>query len=456
MKSYSTNPQAAMPPIPQGFIEETKSLGISGSQALLEALDGDPVVSVRLNSRKPASSPLWEGAEKVKWNQAGLYLPERPLFTLMPELHAGAFYVQEAASMIAGEAARRLMKSPCAVLDMCAAPGGKTTALADALPDGSVIVANEAEPQRARVLAENVMKWGCPDIAVTCARGEEFAPMRECFDLVNVDAPCSGEGMMRKEAVARSQWSQGLVRQCSQLQREILSAAVETLKPGGLLFYSTCTFNRRENEMQAEWLREEFGMIPADPGFPAEWNLPDGIDTDMRCVRFMPHITRSEGLFFCALRKPGTHIAPAFPAAAAGKQSPCSGWLTDPQRYIWTEEKETVSAVAPALQRLLQKLPRRARVLLKGLSVATVKGRDLIPTEQLALSTALNRKAFPECALTEADALRYLRRETFQLPEETPKGFILMTFNGLPLGFMKNLGNRANNLYPAEWRIRMK
>lgn len=456
MKNYSTNPQSAMPPIPQGFIDETESLGISDSRELLEALESDPVISVRLNSRKPAERPLWESAEKVKWNEAGLYLPERPLFTLMPELHAGAFYVQEAASMIAGEAARRLLKSPGAVLDMCAAPGGKTTALADVLPVGSVIVANEADSQRARVLAENVIKWGFPDIAVTCARGEEFASMRECFDLVNVDAPCSGEGMMRKEAVARSQWSEGLVRQCSLLQREILRAAAEALKPGGLLFYSTCTFNRRENEMQAEWLRDEFGMTPVDPGFPAEWNIPEGIDTEMGCFRFLPHITRSEGLFFCVLRKPGTHIATAFPPTATGKQFPCSGWLTDPHRYIWTEEKGTVSAMTPALQRLLQKLPRRVRVLLKGLSVATAKGHDLIPTEQLALSTALRRNAFPECALTETDALRYLRREAFKLPEETPKGFILMTFNGFPLGFMKNLGNRANNLYPAEWRIRMK
>ncbi|MDE5790613.1 MAG: hypothetical protein K2H96_05230 [Muribaculaceae bacterium] len=413
--------------MPQGFVEEIQELLPEEADNLLDALNMEPEVSIKLNIRKLSEPSIlgYEGLERVKWCESGYYLPDRPRFTLNPLLHAGTFYVQDASSMIYETIMKGIIPMAFdtshtpAVADLCASPGGKTTSIINAIPDGIFILANEFTPQRVGALKENLLKWGYPDIMITNSPVNKLAKGGAGFDVVAVDAPCSGEGMMRKEKMARDQWSPGLIGQCASLQREILEDACRMLKPGGFLIYSTCTFNRKENEEQVEWLVEEKGMVPFNPGFPEEWGIMAGIETPYPCFRFMPHHTRGEGLFVAVMRK-----------------------------EIDTEEKTV------PLNKLKDWLRKNVKVVADGIPEKIEKGRDMIPCSQWALSTAFPTGKFAEIELDEGSALSYLRHEALRLSPEIGKGFVVVKFKGFPLGFVKNIGTRANNLYPSEWRIR--
>lgn len=414
--------------LPEGFKEQIRDLLGEEAEDFFLAMHHAPEVSVKLNRRKSTDSRElgYSGIEPVKWCKSGYYLPERPVFTLNPLLHAGVFYVQDASSMIYEAIVERIVpmafdtgKAP-AVADLCAAPGGKTTSIINALPDTAFVLANEFMPARARILKENLFKWGYPEIMITNSPVAKIAEAGPAFDIVAVDAPCSGEGMMRKEEAAIQQWSTGLIHSCAKLQREILENACRMLKPGGFMIYSTCTFNRQENEEQVEWLVNEKGMVAFDPDFPEEWGIRKGIATDIPCFRFMPHHTRGEGLFVAVMRKE-----------------------TD-------EYEKTVST--PALRAWLKK---NVKVLADGLPLEQVKGRDRVPTSESVLSTNFRRGSIPEVEVDEPTALSYLRHEALKLPENTPRGLVVITFKNHPLGLVKNIGNRANNLYPSDWKIRM-
>ena len=445
--------------IPAGFVALMESIGLG---ALPEALaTGEPEVSVRLNTAKGGA--VFDGAEVVPWCPEGLYLPSRPQFTLDPRLHAGAYYVQEAASMFHAHVVRSILPDGCGplrVLDACAAPGGKTTAVMSALPAGSVTVANEYVPARAAALRENVVRWGDPSVIVTRGDTARLGRMREAFDLIVADVPCSGEGMMRKDPQAAAQWSAGLVRDCAALQREIVDNLWPALRPGGWMIYSTCTFNRSEDEEQVERMIDELGaesvMIPVEPA----WNITPGIDTAAHCCRFIPGRTRGEGLFVAVLRKPGTlapHPAPRDRKPRRDKATAIPdavrGWITGADMGI-TATADRITAFPAAHADLLRRVAENVDVIHEGIPLATVKGRDLIPAHALALSTRLAPGAFPRVELAEADAVSYLRGDVVALPEGTPRGHVVVTCGGLPLGWMKNIGNRANNLYPSSSRIK--
>ncbi len=474
-----------LPPLPEDFKASLRSLEGVDADALCLALDTPPAVAVRLNPYKPMDcdifSQIADGA--VAWCGEGRYLAERPLFTLMPEMHAGAFYVQDASSMIHAGLARGIVDAeggrPLSVLDVCAAPGGKTTAIMGALPPGSAMIANEYSPQRVKALEENMVKYGSPDMAVTCGDARNWGGCAETFDMVVVDAPCSGEGMMRKEEVARTQWSPGLVESCARTQREILDSVVRTLRPGGWLIYSTCTFNRAEDEEMARYLVEHHGLVPVMDQIldkSVAESVPRGLDPDIPSLRFMPHLTRGEGLFVTVLRRPGedagedvpTRIPPAPKPKGKGKrqekggsmpdaESVCGKWINGSYApLVWKSVGDTVRVIPARVASLLERLPKGVRLLGAGVEVATLKGRDLVPASPLALSTILDRGAFPEVPLSREDAVRYLRHESLTLPPDTPRGFVLVSHNGIPLGWMKNIGTRANNLWPQAWRIRMQ
>lgn len=416
--------------LPENFINQMRNLLQEDCDSFLAAMNQPPSVSIKLNRRKCNNPDIcgYEGLMPVKWCQSGYYLPERPVFTLNPLIHAGVFYVQDASSMIYEAVTEKIVPmaldtgDPLRVLDLCAAPGGKTTSMINALPDGTTVVANEFVGNRATVLKENLMKWGYPDIIVTNSPTARFAALGELFDIIAVDAPCSGEGMMRKEDMAVSQWGEGLQKQCASLQREILADAFEALKPGGFLIYSTCTFNRLENEENVGYLVEELGMVPLDMNFPEEWGIGNGIDTPYPCLRFMPHITRGEGLFLCVLRKEGDYMPPR------------------------TRRGQSFS----------QLIADKAKIIADGIPMTTTKGRDKVPTTESVLSCDYKRGTLPEAEVDEQTALSYLRHEAIQLNPEIPKGYVVVMYKDHPLGIVKNLGNRANNLYPAQWRIRMK
>lgn len=480
------------------------------AEPLLGALSASaPATGVRLNPRKVAecerlssdtvSERLFPGAERIDRCEEGLLLPERPAFTFMPELHAGVFYVQDPASMILTETARFASRELSGEgesgeallwLDACAAPGGKTTAILAGLSEDSFVVANEFVAQRANILLENVEKWGYGNAAVTCGDTAAFRKLRGVFDVVSVDAPCSGEGMMRKDEEARRQWSEQLVRDCAALQREILDNVWTALRPGGLLVYSTCTFNLAEDEDRIRYLIDTYGAEPVDTLFNERFGIPgalkEGEAEDIPALRFMPHITVGEGLFLAVVRKPTDPGAAAeridHKDRAGRKERPAKNNAKNKGKgrgQSFPEDLSRIAAVLPegytlaaygdrfrflpaGREQLVATLASATRLLGAGIEAGQVKGRDFIPDQALALGAGLPRlsEIYPEVELTRDEALSYLRREAELLPEACRragldrKGYFMVTYRGLRLGFAKFLGNRANNLYPAQWRIR--
>lgn len=394
--------------LPEEFV--ARILGdstIPDPQGLLDELaSGNPCVAIRHNRLK-GSRPA-DGADLVPWCNRGEYLAERPQFTFDPHLHQGLYYVQDASSMALGAVIESLgLDRPVQYLDCCAAPGGKTTAAIDALPAGSFIVANEAEPARAAALDENLMRWGYPDVAITVGPAQRLGRLPEgCFDVIGADVPCSGEGMMRKDPKAIEQWNPGLVESCARLQRDILSAVWPLLRPGGYMIYSTCTFAAAEDENQVRWLADEFGAevmeLPPMPG------VVNG--------HFFPHLVRGEGLFMALLRKPGDSVRPA--------------------------------------RRLTEKDLAKATKLLRYGSIDTEpKGRDVIPSHAAAQRYDFDASKWPQAEVDRPAALQFLHRDAITLPEGTPRGLTLLTYDGRPLGWVNNLGSRANNLLPRNLRI---
>lgn len=459
--------------IPDGFKAMLRAeIGENTAETLIPALNEEPETSLRINRRKQPNAMPYPGMTSVAWCNSGFYLPERPQFTINPLLHAGTFYVQDASSMvyetIVGEIVKRREESEerrvdeMRVCDLCAAPGGKTTAILNALPDGCVMLANEFSSSRAAILKENLCKYGYPEVIVTNADTSRLASMRRCFDLIAVDAPCSGEGMMRKEETARTQWSEGLIKQCAALQREILGNAVEMLAPGGYLIYSTCTFNTSEDEDNAAWIAETFDLQPIDTGLAGKDGIQSQVKGSIPCLRFMPGFTRGEGLFVAVFRKDddGSSCRRKMKKNAKGKSKEktdakilnlAKSWING-EMEIMVHEGHLL-ALTPTTAALLEVIPKGVRIISAGVDIGEIKGKDLIPAHPLAMSVAMAH-TFPEVELSEDDALRYLSRDSIMLPPETPKGFVTVTFKGHPLGFLKNHGNRSNNLYPQDYRIR--
>ena len=340
----------------------------------------------------------------VPWCPEGYYLEGRPQFTFDPLFHAGCYYVQEAASMFVTHILRELSNlSPQNVLDMCAAPGGKSTAMLSVLPEGSTLVSNEPIPTRAQILLENITKWGANNCIVTNNYPRDFKKAKAKFDLILCDVPCSGEGMFRKDSATIGEWSLQNVEKCWRLQREIVADALECLNPGGILIYSTCTFNTKENEENVRWIMEEYDAepitIPTEPSWGITGSLLEGFYAPV--YRFIPGITRSEGLFVCVLRKSGE-------------------WKVESGKRI---------------------LKNKLSSPLKELSAAE-QFSFLFPPSSFHID------------LSYAEALKYLRGEALVLPPDTPRGLITVTYKGVSLGPVKNIGNRANNLYPKPWRIK--
>ena len=452
-------------PLPTGFREQIHELLPEEAPALLRALDEEPSVSIRLNARKTKGIdlPLPLG-NAVPWaGPLGYYLDQRPSFTADPLWHAGCYYVQEASSMLLSLVKPLLDEKPLTALDLCAAPGGKSTLLLDLLPEGSVLVSNELIRSRAQILAENIQKWGSTQSIVTSTEPRALGKLRTAFDFILVDAPCSGEGMLRKDEEARRQWSPGLVAQCARQQREILEDIWPALRPGGILVYSTCTFNREEDEAMIGYLVEEFGAEPlALPDCPNEI-IPSTL-SPYPCYRMMPHRVRGEGLFLAVLRKSEeevpTKVKPPKGKGRGSVKAPAEvlAWLAEDLRQDLILQQvgdDQLVAYSPSVLSLVEQLQAlKIPILTSGIPLAEVKGKNYLPHPALALSLALAEEAFPRVEVTQETAIRYLAREAITLPEATPKGFVLICYGGQALGFVKHLGNRSNNLYPQAWRIR--
>ena len=439
--------------LPEAFIEQLRGLLPDEWEALAGAItSSEPSVAVRVNDMRGAGVP--EGARRVPWCEQGFYLQDRPAFTFDPDWHAGRYYVQDASSMFIAHVIRHLVHESVRYLDLCAAPGGKTTAAIQALPQPSLVVANEIVPPRARVLVDNVIRWGHPRCVVTSNAPEQIGKLTHFFDVIATDVPCSGEGMMRKDDEAVAQWSPALVEQCAQRQREILTDVWSALRPGGLLIYSTCTYNRQENEEMAEFIVTELGATSLEVPIEPSWNIHSAIDSSCHGYRFMPHRVDGEGLFMAAFRKDGdTPRQDVRIKEKSTKKTDEIGknWLSRPDEYVIDQQGDLYIAVPQAIRREVAALRSSLNVLHAGTELATVMGRKTVPHPALAMSLARSAEAFPVCDVDYSTALRYLRGESISV--DGPRGYVLIAHHGAVLGFANNLGNRANNLYPKSQRI---
>lgn len=429
-----------------------------GLAAALAGTPPDP--AVRLHARRGLALPA--GADPVPWCDRGFYLARRPAFTFDPAMYQGLYYVQDPSSMIMQHVVSRLTQgvdAPLLFLDACAAPGGKTTAAIDALPPGSLIVANEYDNSRIGALAENLRRWGYGTTAVTRGDTARLAALDQWFDIIAVDAPCSGEGMMRKHEQAISQWSPALTRSCAALQREILQNVWPALKPGGYLIYSTCTFNRLENEDNVRWMTTALGAVCTNLALDSLPGVMPSLDNGIPAGRFLPGRVRGEGLFMAVVRKPGDGFAtphatprPKAKAKDRAKAFDLSSILDGAYRGT-IDDAGRVHALPAQWQAHMQALAKATGVVSAGIAAGTVKGRDFIPSQALATALDLKRGRWPEYAVSYPQAIAFLRGLPLNLADGAPRGITLLTYGNMPLGWVKNLGNRANNLMPQVSRI---
>ena len=442
------------------------AIGHENALVALSAFEEPASVSVRYNPFKKTEK--LEGSP-VQWSPHGLLLDERPVFTLDPTFHAGAYYVQDSSSMFVGDVFRKLLSEfvlpherPLRVLDLCAAPGGKTTDLAASLrevcDDNFILVANEVMKQRAGVLASNVALWGDPNVVVTSDDPKAFSALTGYFDVILADVPCSGEGMFRKDEQACDQWSEDNVSLCEGRQRRIIADVWPALADSGLLIYSTCTFNRFENDGNIRWIAENLGGTPVfdHPRSPYAGVIATGYGFSL-----VPGFVKGEGQYCSAVRKTGDscHIQEfrqtrSRNAKDKGIQIPASLKDLFTVEVSFRQRGETIIALPASLGQDIALLESGLNVIAAGCAAGTVKGKDFIPDADLALSIVLDGEAFPKVDVDRDTALAYLHRDAIFL-NDAPKGFVLVSYCGLPLGFVKNLGNRCNNLYPQSRRIRM-
>lgn len=473
--------------IPINFSENMRRLlGDGEFAALAEALQKEVPVSIRMNPWKWRDEFISTAIEVVPWAEGTSYLPQRPAFTFDPLFHAGCYYVQEASSMFLQQVLRHYVPTACRMLDLCAAPGGKSTLARAVLPDGSLLVSNEIVRARAQVLAENMVKWGHPDVVVTQNAPADFSSLNHFFDVILADVPCSGEGMFRKDEEAVREWSMENVDVCWRRQRDIVADVWECLKPGGLFIYSTCTYNAWEDEENVRWMIQHFGAEPLEVPVEQEWGIVGDISGEADSIpvyRFLPSHIRGEGFFLAVMRKPvgnasGDSVAFSGELVenSEGKERKrqkihrsgkgkiekatfpsydvCRNWLAGAEKFVWEVSSDVVSAIPVKWSGVVDVLKKHLTVLHAGVSVAVLKGRDWVPHHSLAMSLCLHPSAFPQVEVTYENAIAYLRHEAVVLDNTLPRGFLLLSYRGVPLGFVKNVGNRANNLYPPEWRIR--
>lgn len=461
--------------LPADFISSLRSLPGEETELLLSALQEDAPVSIRLNPVKQLRNPhlVDTPAERVPWSDHGFYLEERPPFTFDPHFHSGYYYVQEASSMFIEYLVRKLIPLPVICLDLCAAPGGKSVSLLSALPEESLLVSNELIRQRANVLSETLIKYGDPNVVVTNNHPVDFRRFPALFDLVLVDAPCSGEGMFRKDATAIEEWSLHNVAMCAVRQKDILRDVWPALKPGGLLIYSTCTYNQTENENNALWIAQELGATFVEVEVQPEWGIAGSLHNEVSAYRFFPHKTKGEGLFVTILRKNESDDEASLTSRKEShknrkeshskndkRSSPylkeetgCGEMLLHPAQFQFIEADHRIIALPTTFASIIHSLKEGLKVVSMGIETGVKKGKDFIPSHALAMSRELRIDACTRYEVTYLQAIAFLRKEALQLAE-APTGYLLLTFQQEPIGWVKNIGNRANNLYPNEWRIR--
>lgn len=430
------------------------------AERLFSALDTPAEVSIRVNPAKPAE--VFEG-EAIGWSPNGRYLAERPQFTLDPLMHGGAYYVQEASSQFVSHILRQDNLEGGRVLDMCAAPGGKTTVYSSLVGRRGLVVANDINRGRTLALSDNVQRWGMGNVVVTCNEPEHIGAFEQWFDVVAVDAPCSGEGMFRKMDEAREEWTPASVEQCVARQRDILASAWRALRPGGKLIYSTCTFNDREDEGVVRWLVEEYGdEIVAAERVETEdkWGIVRSDIGPFQCFHFYPHSARGEG-FFAAVacktegvikRRTPKGRRKVFTTLQSKDLAEVSRWVDDAKTMSFRCVGDIVYGYNSAVMEDVIQLSESLSVVYSGVAMGQIFKGTLKPEHSLALFVGRNRNVVPEVELSLEDAQNYLRRQDIDA-KQFSEGVNVVTYKGVAIGFIKRIGARCNNMYPKDLRI---
>jgi 16S rRNA C967 or C1407 C5-methylase (RsmB/RsmF family)/NOL1/NOP2/fmu family ribosome biogenesis protein len=442
-----------MPQIPQPLLNSLAHLPGFDEPAFVAAhAEENRITSIRLNPFKKTALDFELNAA-VPWAEDAFYLDERPSFTLDPLFHAGCYYVQEAGSMFIEFALKQALdlSKPLKVLDLCAAPGGKSTLVNSLLNEESLLVANEFVKPRAGILAQNLAKWGTCNTVVTNNDAARFSGLNAFFDAIVVDVPCSGSGLFRKQPDAVDEWSEAAVTACSVRQQRILEDCIPALKENGILIYSTCSYSEKENEEIVDWLITqgfEYVQLPVNTGW--------GIVESRAGYRFYPHLTKSEGFFCAVLRKTAHEQVPFMPKKktnidpSKAELITLAPFLALSDNYI-IKKNEQFHLLNRAAHDFLIAFERQFYFKKAGAVIGEIKGSDMIPNQELAWSLNTAPGAL-RVELSKEDALKFLRKENFKAPENA-KGLALLTYKHYGLGWAKILPNRINNYLPNELRI---
>jgi len=448
--------------LPAALIASLQTVaGFDEESFVLAHESGERIVSVRLNPAKSLHLiSAYSSFEKVPWSNKAWYLPERPSFTLDPSFHAGAYYVQEASSMFLGEVLDQtcdLAKDIC-VLDLCAAPGGKSIHIQSMITAGSLLVSNEVIKSRVNVLVENITKSGAANVVISNNDSRHFNSLNQFFDVIVVDAPCSGSGLFRKDPTAINEWSLQNTEHCSLRQQRILADIVSSLKPGGVLIYSTCSYSECENEKISDWIviNHSFTSIPLE--VKKDWKIIESVTRQGNAgYRFYPGKIKGEGFFIAAFKKAGfEHIKKAgiknkLQLLTQKELNIIKPFINAALSLTYIKWKNDVLALPAGIYKNLEYLKNTLYLKKAGVNIGSIVRDEFIPSHELAVSTILSIH-FPFIEVGKAQALEYLRRHEFKI-ETSLKGWVILKYNTLPMGWVKILANRINNYYPKEWRI---
>jgi 16S rRNA C967 or C1407 C5-methylase (RsmB/RsmF family)/NOL1/NOP2/fmu family ribosome biogenesis protein len=438
--------------LPGAFVERVSKDPFLGN-SLLDALETEQPIAIRVNSSK--GSCTFNGLEEIPWSKNGFYLKQRPVFTLDPHFHGGRYYPQEAGSQFIDSILRQLdLPEEPVILDLCAAPGGKSTLIADFLQGKGLLLANEVIQNRSKILKENLTKWGAKNSLVSNNDPADFDGLKSIFDCILIDAPCSGEGMFRKDPDARNEWSEESVNLCASRQKRIVMDVWDSLKPQGFLIYSTCTFNARENEDNVRWILEQTDSKIHEINLPFAKTGREGIG-----YYALPSELKTEGFYVVVIQKLGEEHAQKnknkkkSALTRLKRESLYSEWIGDSKADL-VQWNNYVFAIPEGTSELVETLHSQLRIIKLGTELGEISRKGLIPHEALVFDPGILSGKIPDISLTREQALHYLKGETFSL--EGKQGFNTVSFEGTKLGWIKHLGNRFNNLFPKEWRIRMR
>ncbi len=445
--------------LPQALIQSLQHIkGFNEDAFTAVHKSGQQVTSIRLNPFKQATPHLF--VNKIPWSSQGYYLNERPSFTLDPAFHAGAYYVQEASSMFLEHALQQTVDlgSALNVLDLCAAPGGKSTLIQSLIKSDSILVSNELIKTRVNVLVENITKWGATNVVVTNNDPLHFKKLPNFFDVIVIDAPCSGSGLFKKDANAINEWSEHNVALCSQRQQRILADVFDSLKKDGVLIYSTCSYSKQENEDVLDWMEEQLALTSLKVAVKAEWGIIETQSDKYKNVgyRFYPDKVKGEGFFIAVLKKKSESLGSIvtqknkIEIPTAKEIEVLKKYVKENLRHTFIKLNNEIITLPTTLYNQLNTL-QTLYIKKAGVKLGTVIKDELIPHHEFALSNLLHESIF-KVDVNKETALQYLRKQEIEIDTQH-KGWALVCFNTLPLGWAKLLPNRINNYYPKEWRI---